>query len=491
MHRHTAVSVFLAVNTLLLCVCSLVHSTYAYSAYDLSDISEFSKACTLTDYEENIYLIGYTGKSVKIYKTSQSTIKSAQLELPEIFSGACAYGNTVNIASTYFAKDNNGSAVAQTVITSYNFASQSTQYCAVADVAVKNNNQLAFDGNYLYLLNYSNPNVISVYTTDGAQVYSLNLGKQILSVKYVAAENRVYVFTVTDAYLLYSFEKTAQCISSGSFSGLYYPIGGGYLLGETGRIYHFNGEKTEYITTVEKAKPDKSAYLQDFVFYYTDCQITGRSLNEKPDKAFALNGRVTAVLPLKDSIGVITEDLKLEFLKASDIPEIPTEPIATVPPKQSAPEDEGLQSSSTQSREENSKAAYRDISSSTYQTDKLKHRINVPMGTTIAQFKSNIYVSGYRLFFKNCSGEYKSGGVIGTGCSVTLKNESGGIYKTYTFIVDGDLTGEGNINSRDTKALLKHLNENNSLSGSFLEAADLNGDNRADILDLALLCRYL
>ena len=59
----------------------------------------------------------------------------------------------------------------------------------------------------------------------------------------------------------------------------------------------------------------------------------------------------------------------------------------------------------------------------------------------------------------------------------------------YSIVVTGDLTGEGNVNSRDLDALMKHLTEEQQLTGIFISAADIDKDNMLSTKDLVLLSR--
>ena len=73
------------------------------------------------------------------------------------------------------------------------------------------------------------------------------------------------------------------------------------------------------------------------------------------------------------------------------------------------------------------------------------------------------------------------GGKLGTGMTALYNS------KKYEVIVMGDLTGEGNINSRDLNALMKHLTGEVSLNNTSSKAADVNYDGVINTKDLLIL----
>lgn len=109
--------------------------------------------------------------------------------------------------------------------------------------------------------------------------------------------------------------------------------------------------------------------------------------------------------------------------------------------------------------------------------------------TTIAQIKASISYSGCTLQFTDSNGGVKTSGTIGTGGAVNFCGS--GKTLTYTIIIYGDLTGEGNVNSNDKNRLYDHLLGSSVLRGEELEAADINDDGCADLRDLVALSQYL
>lgn len=111
---------------------------------------------------------------------------------------------------------------------------------------------------------------------------------------------------------------------------------------------------------------------------------------------------------------------------------------------------------------------------------KLKGKyIYVSQGTTVAVFKNSISYNGYEISFSKASGN------IGSGVTVTLTKNSKS-YK-YIFVVLGDLTGEGSVNSRDISAMFNYLLGTQSLGKAYQKAADLNSDGKISNIDLVKL----
>lgn len=113
-------------------------------------------------------------------------------------------------------------------------------------------------------------------------------------------------------------------------------------------------------------------------------------------------------------------------------------------------------------------------------------------GTTIASFKDNVFYNNekYTINFINYLGKDVTSGQVGTSMKVLLKKQSL-ISHEYTIVIFGDLTGEGNINSRDTVLLSNYLLGKTKLSGASLIAADVDHNNIVDTSDLLLLEKFI
>ncbi len=116
-------------------------------------------------------------------------------------------------------------------------------------------------------------------------------------------------------------------------------------------------------------------------------------------------------------------------------------------------------------------------------------RVYIPLSETISKVKDNLNLSGYNIEFKNYAGKAITSGKLGTG-SVAIFSKDGKTSE-FTFIVKGDVTGEGNANSRDVDCMYNHILGKSSLSEINSKAADINDDGVVDTLDLLLLSKIV
>lgn len=63
--------------------------------------------------------------------------------------------------------------------------------------------------------------------------------------------------------------------------------------------------------------------------------------------------------------------------------------------------------------------------------------------------------------------------------------------KTYTVVVKGDSSGDGEVTILDLLQIRKHLKNDKKISGAYFYAADTSGDNNITILDLLQVQKHL
>lgn len=105
-------------------------------------------------------------------------------------------------------------------------------------------------------------------------------------------------------------------------------------------------------------------------------------------------------------------------------------------------------------------------------------------GTTVAKLRKSFGVSKDKFTVYKKDGSIYPQGKLGTGMTVHVQG------KTYSVIIYGELTGEGNINSRDLKLMMKFLTDEETPDIVQSISADINCDGKIctkDLLQLSAL----
>lgn len=111
------------------------------------------------------------------------------------------------------------------------------------------------------------------------------------------------------------------------------------------------------------------------------------------------------------------------------------------------------------------------------------------LGTTVENIKNKVGNSA-NVVIKDSNGYEKNGNdTIGTGYTIEISNGNGRM--TYTYVMYGDLNGDGEINSADLLKMRQYLLGQVSLNGAFKISAYLNGDEEINSADLLRIRQHL
>ena len=99
----------------------------------------------------------------------------------------------------------------------------------------------------------------------------------------------------------------------------------------------------------------------------------------------------------------------------------------------------------------------------------------IALGTTASSIQS-----------KDTNLTYSTTGVIGTGSTIKYKDGT-----TFTVVIYGDLSGDGQVNSADLLKLRQHLLGTNKLGGAYLEAAKVTGNDNINSANLLKIRQFL
>ena len=131
------------------------------------------------------------------------------------------------------------------------------------------------------------------------------------------------------------------------------------------------------------------------------------------------------------------------------------------------------------------------VTTSGYKIKNSTYIYNVTLGTTVEGMinklqKGNSYAS---INIKDKDNKAKTSGSIVTGDKVTIT--SGDSTKTYTVIIYGDVSGDGEITVLDLSLVQMHLLKKKSLTGAYAQAGDVSRNGSVDILDLSKVQMHL
>ena len=98
-------------------------------------------------------------------------------------------------------------------------------------------------------------------------------------------------------------------------------------------------------------------------------------------------------------------------------------------------------------------------------------------GETVSKIKK-AFADSEITEIRKADGKIIESGKVGTGTTLTFTSE-----EVVKVLIYGEVTGEGNINSRDLKALLNHLSGKEILTGDFLVSADIDNDGKITTKD--------
>ncbi len=115
----------------------------------------------------------------------------------------------------------------------------------------------------------------------------------------------------------------------------------------------------------------------------------------------------------------------------------------------------------------------------------------IELGERVSNFKDRFARHSFsaEVTVKDVDGKVKNSGRLSTGDVVIIKN--GADEQEYKVVINGDVTGNGQIGLLDLVRVRRHLLGAASLSEEFKEAADMNGDGKIGLIDLIRIQRII
>ncbi|MDQ5983806.1 MAG: hypothetical protein RUMPE_00835 [Eubacteriales bacterium SKADARSKE-1] len=431
----------------------------------------------LSDHDGNFLILSSTETTSHIiyFDGNTQTISGSSLELNYKISAAAIFGGYL-----YIAKCVNNNSNYTTIITKYSFYNGSFTFCgqySLSSTKVENFHSLAAtENNFIFFINENNRNQIIAYNTLNDATQTLTVGtKQFASISSNFSGTKLYTITTDKTFVSFDLENSFnQCSLSSSPDDHCSFLSDNLLISSTNAVYNLDSTNVSNLFSINNSGSYNSSCLfgdyllgevSDNTIYCYD--IPSKTATKKITidgtlLALSTSGNVTIAILKKDS------NKSLQVINTSDLTDISTNPSG-------GNEEPAL-----------------NISSTSYTINFNSKTIsNVPLSTTIAVFKDNIEnPNNYSISFTNYLGKSFSSGTLGTGSTVSFSNSSGDIT-AFKIIINGDITGEGNENSRDEDYMYNYLFGKTSLVDEYLTAADINGDGKVNTIDLLIMYKNL
>lgn len=440
----------------LLCLISIATSGYdIYTNYDFKQLNNV----LLLQSENQSYLVGTNGNTIKI-----------DAIYPESYSVEITVENNVysyNICSGTLVAICPIKSLNQTQIVLYNISTDIMTTFSITGTNHFESTQIAYSNGYVYL-SYDDGKAVK-YNTRGQYITSYIIDTTPCFLM-IDENNNVYA---TANRKIMNLNSGSTMNTSSQFTGPATFACNDIMIDNSGYIYKINSNSAVNTTDYKSG-----------VTYPSGGVINNQVIITQTNTIKAVDissGMIKKSLTLSTSIEQLytCDDMIVAFTYQSGTPTvslIPYSELNTV-----------TENSSTTN---NSTSKINTISSNTYTVDKTNLKITgIAHETTVSEFKKNINYDGFNVKFTNYNGKSFTSGNVGTATTAIFYNDDVSIE--YELSVIGDLTGEGNVNSRDKNLMFDYLLENVSFSGVYISSADLDNSSNIDIVDLVLLLRLI
>lgn len=343
---------------------------------------------------------------------------------------------------------------------------------AIYDQRAYENTAFCFDGDELYIADDRKPNTVKCYDPYGSLAETYTFPNSV-SQLFCGYDHKIYAVS---RGTLYRLNGTFEALSGASVSAPLSPIEADLISSIDGSIYDIWENTVETVFTADNnARPAYGCTIGGIAYYPDGNTVNGYDRDTGEKRCFYhADGDIRLLYADGQYITVVTSDGQSRSIHQNSFTRIEKQ--------------HSNQSNQPDAKPNNVEDNVdSEISSDTYKVDFSRYMISgIKPGTSVGAFKKNMRYSGYSLQLLRDDTE-KTSGTIGTAWTAVFSNSKESL--TFELSVNGDLTGEGSSNSRDLTILMDYLIGTVSFNGVYELSADINHDNRINVVDLALLKR--
>ena len=453
------VSLFMVIT---LAILSSVICVQSYETYFYNGLSNYDNISLMRN-DKQIYLIGTSGNSVVLEAVYPNEYNiSLSLEQDVHMYTLCS--DMLILVS--FLNDNDN-----TKITLYDITNDTFNSFIVSSDSRYMLSHFAYADGFVYIATPDGE--VSCYSKYGKHYKDFSLNTSLCSLT-TDFEGNVYAMTNSGMYNITKDSYTKILNTRFSTRGCF--VSNDIFVDETGNFYNLNqnGKLLEfYCDSIYPCGGVHSKHLITFnqnkiyaINSNTGQKVLYCSLNDDVQQLYSIGSEIVALTYSEGAPSI-------SFIGFDELKNIPTKSLQK------------------NNRNDLNDEVINFISSDVYSVDfddmKITH---IPHNTTVAQFKKNMEYDGYKVeFYRYEKDTVLKSGNVGTATQAIFYNNN----ERYVFelSVIGDLTGEGNVNSRDKNQIFGQVVGRIEMTGVFLDSADLDESNEIDVIDIVLLLRMI
>lgn len=342
------------------------------------------------------------------------------------------------------------------------------------DIYIKDENNFAFSNNHLYFI--SNNQYVCKFAKTGKLIKKIKADTRLTSLACDLSGN-IYATSAIGLYKL-SGDDFQKISSTACYPTLNF-VNNNLFTDSYGSFFNIYNDKISYATTYTNSSNSPSGgEYGNYLIYGEENQLFAVNKSDnKRTKTKILSGFIEQFCVLNATT------IALTF--SNNTPVLSFIPFDDYSPYKEP--DNNLDSSQNSASDSNKSVIYSNV----YTVDNKNYKIlKIPHSTTVAKFKKNMHYDGYNVEFTRYDGKALKSGKVGTGTIVRFYNDNSS-YE-YELSVIGDITGEGNVNSRDKKLLFDAVLDKVTLNGVYYESANLDTkNNKITVADIVVLLRMI
>lgn len=449
------------------------NTTYAVSMQNL-----LAEAKLISNQNNEFLLLTYNEDIFEIYKISENGAKKTANEKFSVksyfFAGENLYVVHQNNRNLSLVKAGNNGTVEDAGI--------------ISDISLKDNCITATKNGYIYLTDSKTPKKIYKYTLDGIQLGEYALNENVGSL-FTYKSDIETVYAITDNGIVSVEDNNFINCSIPESEFVFF---NNYCCDKNGNVFIFSKESG--FEKIMHTDYENLCVFKDIVYGTKENTVYMLNDNGVPTSECILDYNIQCLNVSGSNMAVLCDN-NIYFLYKDDFKDCYEEISENINISSLNEESDNQNSYDISSNPDETENENSDIQTANYSISSDEYTfsddiiIGVSQGTTIAKFKSNVNYYSNTVKFTDHNGKIKTSGQLGTGWKVDFLSKNKTV--SYYIIISGDVTGEGNINSRDITALSDYLLEKSELSKYELYAADINNDNTVNSPDLLIMYKMI